>query len=338
MNSSAPMSSTSGMILNPFGQTIRGPNNDKPLNTLNMTPMSYHNHHSVGSIPSINGNSNGIAHPNNMKPMVPSYLGQQQQGVPNPSLSSSHFPTTASPGTFGYKLIPPGSASLQPMARTPSSTPTPIPAASLFPTPTATQLSQQSPGVVISDIHQAKSFDDVWRIDSRTILHKRHNAIVYGVVHRKEKGVKAAVKLYLVNKSDRVAVENEIICLHVLSVVPNKNVLAWKQSFQSDMATYIVLERIRGCELLKHIVKNPQRYSTGYNEHEIRKWCGQMVAALQHCHRNGVVHRNVKPGNFVLARNGYDTTLKLMDFSKAVRVRYSHSYFLGCIVYNNLCL
>ena len=37
----------------------------------------------------------------------------------------------------------------------------------------------------------------------------------------------------------------------------------------------------------------------------------QMCSALQHAHEHGVIHRDVKPGNFLLTKSGH---LKLSDF------------------------
>ncbi|KAJ1640965.1 kinase-like domain-containing protein, partial [Pavlovales sp. CCMP2436] len=45
-----------------------------------------------------------------------------------------------------------------------------------------------------------------------------------------------------------------------------------------------------------------------------------LVRALAHCHRHGVVHRDVKPEN-LLVINGSPRRAKLCDFGEAVRVR-----------------
>ena len=45
----------------------------------------------------------------------------------------------------------------------------------------------------------------------------------------------------------------------------------------------------------------------------------QMVRALQWCHSKGVVHRDVKPDNFLLAEAADDTTVKGADFGLSCR-------------------
>lgn len=42
--------------------------------------------------------------------------------------------------------------------------------------------------------------------------------------------------------------------------------------------------------------------------------CLQLVRALQHCHSLGVLHRDVKPENFLLVDSRHPVRFKLTDF------------------------
>ena len=50
----------------------------------------------------------------------------------------------------------------------------------------------------------------------------------------------------------------------------------------------------------------------------VRKILKQMLLAVGHCHKNGVVHRDVKLENFLIkSKKGDDFTVKLTDFGIA---------------------
>ena len=48
-----------------------------------------------------------------------------------------------------------------------------------------------------------------------------------------------------------------------------------------------------------------------FNEEEVRFLVACLIAALEYCHAQGVVHRDVKPENLVFESSGY---LRLTDF------------------------
>jgi hypothetical protein len=73
---------------------------------------------------------------------------------------------------------------------------------------------------------------------------------------------------------------------------------------------YIVMERIvgpSGAQILKERGRLPVD--------EAVDWIGQACRGLEYAHRNGLVHRDVKPGNLLLSEA--DGTIKLADFGIA---------------------
>ncbi|GER25481.1 CBL-interacting protein kinase 7 [Striga asiatica] len=69
---------------------------------------------------------------------------------------------------------------------------------------------------------------------------------------------------------------------------------------------YLVMELAPGGELLSRLRRHRR-----LPEPAARRYFHQVVSALRFCHRNGVFHRDIKPQNLLLDRNGL---LKVTDF------------------------
>jgi CHASE2 domain-containing sensor protein/tRNA A-37 threonylcarbamoyl transferase component Bud32 len=72
--------------------------------------------------------------------------------------------------------------------------------------------------------------------------------------------------------------------------------------------SYIVMEYIEGMTLTQWMKK--QRFNIGQVKHVVFN----AAMALEHAHENGIFHRDVKPDNIMLMKNG---TVKVMDFGIA---------------------
>jgi serine/threonine protein kinase len=74
-----------------------------------------------------------------------------------------------------------------------------------------------------------------------------------------------------------------------------------------DGTDYLVMECVEGETLAKRLEKGPLPLE------QVLKYGAQIPDALDKAHRSGVVHRDLKPGNIVLATTG----AKLLDFGLA---------------------
>ncbi|OGA21854.1 MAG: hypothetical protein A3H34_00320 [Betaproteobacteria bacterium RIFCSPLOWO2_02_FULL_67_19] len=72
---------------------------------------------------------------------------------------------------------------------------------------------------------------------------------------------------------------------------------------------YIAMEFIKGREL-KDYFESGQRFAT----RDIARVMGEILAALEHAHRNGVTHRDIKPANVIVLDGG---AVKVADFGIA---------------------
>src|SRR5262249_26774300 len=73
---------------------------------------------------------------------------------------------------------------------------------------------------------------------------------------------------------------------------------------QQDGLDYIVMEYVEGETLAKRLEKGPLPLD------QVLRYGGQIAEALDKAHRNGVAHRDLKPGNIMLPPAG----AKLLDF------------------------
>lgn len=75
---------------------------------------------------------------------------------------------------------------------------------------------------------------------------------------------------------------------------------------------YLAMEYIAGHTLQQELAKGP------VPSQSLRQFSLQMAAALEHAHARGIIHRDIKPGNVMLADGG---VLKLLDFGLAQIIR-----------------
>ncbi|CAK9203551.1 unnamed protein product [Sphagnum jensenii] len=111
-------------------------------------------------------------------------------------------------------------------------------------------------------------------------------------------------------------VRREVKILETLS--GHENVVQFIASFEDDDLVYIVMELCEGGELLDRILaKKDSRYS----EKDAARIVRQMLNVAARCHLNGVVHRDMKPENFLFKSPKEDSPLKATDFGLSDYIR-----------------
>ncbi|KAG6767081.1 hypothetical protein POTOM_028260 [Populus tomentosa] len=89
------------------------------------------------------------------------------------------------------------------------------------------------------------------------------------------------------------------------------NVVQFHNAFEDDSYVYIVMELCEGGELLDRILA---KKDSRYTEKDAAVVVRQMLKVAAECHLHGLVHRDMKPENFLFKSTKEDSPLKATDF------------------------
>jgi cyclin-dependent kinase-like len=95
----------------------------------------------------------------------------------------------------------------------------------------------------------------------------------------------------------------------MLRLLRHPNIVSLKEAFKRKSRVYLVFEFIDK-NLLELLEAEPE----GLDTERIRLLMFQLVKALDFCHENDVIHRDVKPENLLISKKN---DLKLCDFGFA---------------------
>ena len=115
---------------------------------------------------------------------------------------------------------------------------------------------------------------------------------------------------------------------HAVAMLSNPNIVAVYDVSHSDEREYIVMELISGITLKQYMDKKG-----ALDWKEVVHFTKQITRALAHAHERGIIHRDIKPQNIMLLRDG---TLKVADFGIAAlenEVHENNGQTIGSIHY-----
>ncbi|KAG7377695.1 hypothetical protein PHYPSEUDO_011148 [Phytophthora pseudosyringae] len=145
------------------------------------------------------------------------------------------------------------------------------------------------------------------------VLEKVIGEGTYGIVYKAKEnatGDFVAIKKFKTAGDEQLSKREIQAC----SMLSHPNIVSYRNSFRHDGLLHLVFDYV--CEgMVKLLSKNKR----GVHPQEARKIIFQLCKALEYCHSNRIIHRDVKPDNILIDEKG---DIKLCDFGVARTVQF----------------
>lgn len=106
--------------------------------------------------------------------------------------------------------------------------------------------------------------------------------------------IKVCQKSHIKRQGKQAAIMREKEIMNILNQHPNDHFIKLYCTFQDIERLYFVMTYAENGELLNHMQENP------LSLHSVRKYTLQLISALEHLHKLGILHRDLKPENILL--------------------------------------
>ncbi|KAL6513935.1 hypothetical protein OROHE_019391 [Orobanche hederae] len=255
--------------------------------------------------------------PPSIRPKRPATAAAPPPSAPPPSISPER-PTICTPPP--PSVLPPSIHTESPTTSTPPPPPVLSPSTSpKTPTDDAPPLTPPPIGPYLG-----KPYDDIASLyDLGLELGRGEFGVTY-LCWEKSTGRKYACKSMqkthptIHQEVMRYLISNEVMILQHLKGQPN--VIEFKGAYEDEKEVHVVMEVCRGdlCEWIGN-----------YSEKEAAGVMRQILKTIQACHFMGVMHRDVKPQNFLLVSRDKNSQLKAIDFGVSTFIEPGKVYEEG---------
>jgi len=101
--------------------------------------------------------------------------------------------------------------------------------------------------------------------------------------------------------------------IRVLSQIDHPNVIKLHEIYEDPSDIYLMMEECTGDSLFERISENSSSKKV-ISEKTIALLFKQIVDALNHCHIQGIYHKDLKPENIIFVNKDEKSPLKIIDF------------------------
>lgn len=171
------------------------------------------------------------------------------------------------------------------------------------------------------DLGYLKTFPETYTLGKK--LGKGGSGTVFVATRRSDKADYAVKVIPKVlndhNASDRKkadqipAIRREVEVL--LALRGTLNVAALEGAYEDARNVYLVMELCRGGELIGK--SGPVKRNFAYSERAVASFMRSILQTIAQCHARNIIHRDVKPENFLLLSKEEGAPLKAIDFGLA---------------------
>ncbi|XP_019352459.1 serine/threonine-protein kinase MARK1 isoform X1 [Alligator mississippiensis] len=129
-------------------------------------------------------------------------------------------------------------------------------------------------------------------------------------------GEKVAIKVIDKKKAkqDSYVLKNMKREPRIHQMIKHPHVVQLYETLETENSYYMVMELCLGGDLMDRICDKKK-----LEEKEVRKYTQQIMAAVEHLHRHGIVHRDLKIENFLLDENN---NIKIVDFGLSNAIKF----------------
>ena len=114
-------------------------------------------------------------------------------------------------------------------------------------------------------------------------------------------------------KKELIIRENQVLRINneqdFLSKINSQWIIKIKSAFQEGNYIYLIMEYLSGGDLMKLLIKE-----NNFKEKDTKFYICEIILAIESLHQLGCIHRDIKPDNILIDKNGH---LKLTDFGLA---------------------